>query len=155
MRTENDFSVNICVLLAFREGLMRVPIPHLSPPFTRQRGAGIPGGDSGTDRSGEERSPVCLQPFLPNHVTTPPKAEHLTESAESEQGEAAAAVVPPVISSPLFSCETGAVARGACLGKAIALPPWRVPPQLSPRNRKANWLSRKQRAFNRRVTEQT
>lgn len=76
----------------------------------------------------EEKSPVCLQPLLPNHIITALKADIWQKAPESEQGEGSAAFVAAVISSPSSPARCWAV-----FVQGYHLPRCRVPPQLSPK----------------------
>lgn len=54
---------------------------------------------------GEEWSPVCLQPLLPNHIITPLWRQTSDKSTESDKGKLGAAIVLAIISSPPCSCK--------------------------------------------------
>lgn len=141
------------MLLAFREGLRARTSQTAFHIPARCRYSWRRFGDwhASLHTAGEEQSPVCLQPLPSNHIITPLKARHPTKAQKVNKvnlGQLFFQLLSHHLSSP-------GGGQGVCLCKAIILLRWRVPPQLSPRNTKINWLLRKQRAFKWRVTEQT
>lgn len=105
--------------------------------------------------SGKEQSPVCLQPLLSNHIITSLKADIWQKHRRWTRQTCSSYCSGYYLITPLLLRDAGGGMQGVCLCRAIILPRWRVPPQLSPWNTKVNWLLRKQRAFKWRVTEQT
>lgn len=151
MRTENDFCANKWRAVS-TQSRIDVHARHTSPRAfhmcrysCRSFGIDMPH----FPYPGRSRSPVCLEPLLPNHIITALKADMWQKPPKVSKVRAQQLLLQLLSHRPLLLRDAGGV-----FVQGYHLPLWRVPPQLSPWNTKLERLLQKQRPSKGRGTEQ-